>query len=78
MCQSIHDAVNTCINGSFFTLIISTVYVIIYSLCCDSGEHLLNIDSGRYVDYYEPPNQHFTVIFNTFVMMTFCHQSSVT
>jgi len=35
----------------------------------DSGERLLNIDSGRYVDYQEPPNQHFTVIFNAFVMM---------
>ena len=40
----------------------------------DTGEHLLNIDSGRYVDYQEPPNQHFTVIFNAFVMMTFFNE----
>jgi len=40
----------------------------------NSGELLLNIDSGRYVDYQEPPNQHFTVIFNAFVMMTFFNE----
>lgn len=35
-----------------------------------SGEKLFNIESGRYQDYKLPPSQHFTVIFNTFVMMT--------
>ncbi|KAK2725056.1 hypothetical protein QYM36_001494 [Artemia franciscana] len=34
------------------------------------GEHLLRIDSGRGADIHDPPSQHFTVIFNTFVMMT--------
>lgn len=35
-----------------------------------SGENLFNIESGRYQDYKLPPSQHFTIIFNTFVMMT--------
>lgn len=31
---------------------------------------MFNIESGRYQDYKLPPSQHFTIIFNTFVMMT--------
>ncbi|XP_071518783.1 plasma membrane calcium-transporting ATPase 2 isoform X3 [Panulirus ornatus] len=34
------------------------------------GDKLLDIDSGRYADIRDPPSQHFTIIFNTFVMMT--------
>jgi len=34
------------------------------------GEVMLDIDSGRYADINDPPSQHFTIIFNTFVMMT--------
>ncbi|XP_042239632.1 plasma membrane calcium-transporting ATPase 2-like isoform X6 [Homarus americanus] len=34
------------------------------------GDRLLDIDSGRYADIRDPPSQHFTIIFNTFVMMT--------
>ncbi|XP_068239162.1 LOW QUALITY PROTEIN: plasma membrane calcium-transporting ATPase 2-like [Palaemon carinicauda] len=34
------------------------------------GDYLLDIDSGRYADIRDPPSQHFTIIFNTFVMMT--------
>jgi len=34
------------------------------------GEKFLDIDSGRYAPMHSPPSQHFTVIFNTFVMMT--------
>ncbi|KAK4321934.1 hypothetical protein Pmani_007286 [Petrolisthes manimaculis] len=34
------------------------------------GDKLLDIDSGRYADIQDPPSQHFTVIFNTFVIMT--------
>ncbi|XP_037094678.1 plasma membrane calcium-transporting ATPase 2-like isoform X7 [Pollicipes pollicipes] len=34
------------------------------------GERLLDIDDGRYAEPGEPPSQHFTFIFNTFVMMT--------
>lgn len=35
-----------------------------------SGDKMLDIDSGRYADIRDPPSQHFTIIFNTFVMMT--------
>ncbi|XP_018018858.1 plasma membrane calcium-transporting ATPase 2-like [Hyalella azteca] len=34
------------------------------------GDVLLDIDSGRWADIRDPPSVHFTVIFNTFVMMT--------
>jgi len=34
------------------------------------GEHLFDIDSGRYADLRAPPSVHFTLIFNAFVMMT--------
>lgn len=34
------------------------------------GDKLLDIDSGRYAAIRDPPSQHFTIIFNTFVMMT--------
>ncbi len=42
------------------------------SLCSvlPSGEKLFNIDSGRDVGLHSAPTQHFTAIFNTFVMMT--------
>jgi len=34
------------------------------------GETFLDIDSGRYAELGSDPSQHFTIIFNTFVMMT--------
>ncbi|XP_023334000.1 plasma membrane calcium-transporting ATPase 1 isoform X2 [Eurytemora carolleeae] len=34
------------------------------------GEKLFDIDSGRYADLRAPPSEHFTLIFNAFVMMT--------
>lgn len=34
------------------------------------GDVLLDVDSGRDADITAPPSVHFTVIFNTFVMMT--------
>ena len=41
-----------------------------FSLSPPTGDVLLDIDSGRYADIRDPPSQHFTIIFNTFVMMT--------
>ena len=35
-----------------------------------AGEKLLDIDSGRNAGINMKPSQHFTIIFNTFVMMT--------
>ncbi|XP_076363531.1 plasma membrane calcium-transporting ATPase 2-like isoform X2 [Tachypleus tridentatus] len=34
------------------------------------GHHYFDIDSGMYAPLHSPPSQHFTIIFNTFVMMT--------
>ncbi|KAK8747692.1 hypothetical protein OTU49_016539 [Cherax quadricarinatus] len=34
------------------------------------GHRLVDIDDGLYAKLGEPPSQHFTLIFNTFVMMT--------
>lgn len=35
-----------------------------------AGELVFDIDSGRGAGLHTPPSQHFTIIFNTFVMMT--------
>jgi len=35
-----------------------------------AGDLIFDIDSGREVVLHAPPSQHFTIIFNTFVMMT--------
>ncbi|KAG8183112.1 hypothetical protein JTE90_024422 [Oedothorax gibbosus] len=34
------------------------------------GHKIFDIDSGMYAPLHSPPSQHFTIIFNTFVMMT--------
>jgi len=34
------------------------------------GERIFDIDSGRYADLRAAPSEHFTIIFNAFVMMT--------
>jgi len=34
------------------------------------GEKMFDIDSGRYADLRDPPSEHFTIVFNAFVMMT--------
>ena len=34
-----------------------------------SGEKIFNIDSGRNAPLHSPPSEHYTVIFNTFVLM---------
>lgn len=33
------------------------------------GEKLLDIDSGRNAPLHAPPSEHYTIVFNTFVMM---------
>ena len=35
-----------------------------------AGEDIFQIDNGREADFDDPPTQHFTMIFNAFVMMT--------
>jgi Ca2+ transporting ATPase len=34
------------------------------------GERFFGIDSGRWAELHSPPSEHFTIVFNTFVMMT--------
>ncbi|KRX54712.1 Plasma membrane calcium-transporting ATPase 3, partial [Trichinella sp. T9] len=34
------------------------------------GERIFDIDNGRYAKLHAPPTQHFTIVFNTFVMLT--------
>lgn len=45
--------------------------------CCDSntrvvskGEKIFDIPSGRWAPLHSPPSVHFTIVFNTFVLMT--------
>lgn len=33
------------------------------------GEQIFDIDSGRNAPLHSPPSEHYTIIFNTFVMM---------
>jgi Ca2+ transporting ATPase len=47
---------------SFFQLV--TLIVILFR-----GPDLFDIDYGEHNDYFAPPSQHFTIIFNTFVFM---------
>ena len=35
-----------------------------------AGEKLFDIENGRFAKLHSPPTQHFTIIFNSFVMMT--------
>ncbi|XP_056596420.1 plasma membrane calcium-transporting ATPase 1b isoform X2 [Triplophysa dalaica] len=34
-----------------------------------AGEHIFDIDSGRNAPLHAPPSEHYTIVFNTFVMM---------
>ncbi|XP_031424325.1 plasma membrane calcium-transporting ATPase 2 isoform X3 [Clupea harengus] len=42
--------------------------VIIFTLLF-AGEQIFDIDSGRHAPLHSPPSEHYTIIFNTFVMM---------
>ena len=35
-----------------------------------AGYKLFDVNSGLYAPIYAPPSEHFTIVFNTFVMMT--------
>jgi Ca2+ transporting ATPase len=41
-----------------------------FSFLSFSGSALFDIDDGKSAKIYSPPTEHFTIIFNTFVMMT--------
>lgn len=36
---------------------------------CSVGEKIFDIDSGRNTPLHAPPSEHYTIVFNTFVMM---------
>ncbi|VDN57768.1 unnamed protein product [Dracunculus medinensis] len=44
--------------------------LIILFLLIFIGERFFDIESGRWAPLHAPPSQHFTIVFNTFVMMT--------
>ncbi|WAR25426.1 AT2B3-like protein [Mya arenaria] len=48
---------------SIYQLIV--VFVLLFA-----GEKIFDIENGRFAKLHAPPTQHFTIIFNTFVMMT--------
>jgi hypothetical protein len=48
--------------------------LIVFLLLFFSGSTFFDIDDGRLGDIHSPPTQHFTIIFNTFVMMTLCNE----
>ena len=47
--------------------------IVIFTLLF-AGSTFFDIDDGRSGDIHSPPTQHFTIIFNTFVMMTLCNE----
>lgn len=56
-----------------FTLIFYGLFIFIYVFFLSYyilGEKFFHIDSGRWAPLHSPPSQHFTIVFNTFVMMT--------
>lgn len=36
---------------------------------CSSGEKIFDIDNGRNTPLHSPPSEHYTIVFNVFVMM---------
>ncbi|KAJ7997634.1 hypothetical protein DPEC_G00214170 [Dallia pectoralis] len=42
--------------------------IVIFTLLF-AGERIFDIDSGRYAPLHAPPSEHYTIVFNTFVMM---------
>lgn len=47
----------------------SSIYLNQFSLTVPIGEKLFDIDSGRNTPLHAPPSEHYTIVFNTFVLM---------
>ncbi|XP_067422484.1 plasma membrane calcium-transporting ATPase 1-like [Emydura macquarii macquarii] len=47
--------------------------VVIFTLVF-TGEKLFDIDSGRNAPLHSPPSKHYTIVFNTFVLMQLCNE----
>lgn len=41
----------------------------LFLIRCLAGEQIFDIDSGRNAPLHAPPSEHYTIVFNTFVMM---------
>lgn len=53
-----------------FTCILDQTMVLNkFSLTATVGEQIFDIDSGRNAPLHAPPSEHYTIVFNTFVMM---------
>lgn len=53
-----------------FTYILDQTMVLNkFSLTATVGEQIFDIDSGRNAPLHAPPSEHYTIVFNTFVMM---------
>ncbi|KAL5013629.1 hypothetical protein ScPMuIL_007899 [Solemya velum] len=48
---------------------LTVIFVLLFA-----GDKLFDIDHGRAAELHAPATQHFTIIFNTFVMMTLCNE----
>lgn len=55
------------IGHAIYQLVV--IFVLLFS-----GAQLFDIEDGRHRPLHSPPTQHFTMIFNTFVMMTLCNE----
>ena len=55
----------------YFTLFHSVTFQFTHVVVCCllAGEKIFNIDSGRNAPLHAPPSEHYTIVFNTFVMM---------
>lgn len=52
-----------------FVLNVLEVVSFLFISCLESGEKMFKIDNGRNAPLHSPPSEHYTIIFNTFVMM---------
>ncbi len=58
------------VNVILYTVLIDWFEFTLYThvIFC-SGEMIFDIDSGRNAPLHSPPSEHYTIIFNTFVLM---------
>lgn len=62
-----HTMLKNILCHAFYQLVV--VFLLLFA-----GEKLLDIENGRTAPMQSPPTQHYTMIFNTFVMMQICNE----